>query len=171
MIETERLILRKVDPVKDFEPLARAMADENTVRYLGTKPLSRHDAWRSMAVVMGHWEIRGFGLFTLENKVTGEWVGRAGPWYPEGWPDKEIGWTIAPDHLRKGYGTEAARASIDYAFNTLGWARVIHIIMEGNEASMALARSIGSELISEHQGIPGICEEKVFIFGQARPGS
>jgi RimJ/RimL family protein N-acetyltransferase len=169
VIETDRLILRRVDPEKDFEAWAKAMADENTVRYLGTKPMSRNDAWRSMAVVMGHWEIRGFGFFSLESKETGEWVGRVGPWYPEGWPDKEVGWTISPEHLRKGYGTEAARASIEYAFTVLGWEKVIHLIMEGNEASMALAKSVGSSLLSEHAGLPGICEEKVFVFGQENP--
>jgi RimJ/RimL family protein N-acetyltransferase len=169
VIETERLILRRVDPEKDFEAWAKAMADENTVKYLGTKPMSRNDAWRSMAVVMGHWEIRGYGSFSLESKETGEWVGRVGPWYPEGWPDKEVGWTISPQHLRKGYGAEAARASIEYAFDILGWKKVIHLIMDGNEASMALAESIGSSLLSEHAGLPGICEEKVFIFGQINP--
>lgn len=171
MIETKRLILRRVDPERDFEALAETMADENTVRYLGTKPMSRNDAWRSMAVVMGHWEIRGYGFFSLESKETGEWVGRVGPWYPEGWPDREIGWTIAPRHLRKGYGAEAARASIDYAFNVLGWEKVIHLIMEGNEASVALAKSVGSSLLSKHAGLPGICEENVFIFGQNNPAA
>jgi RimJ/RimL family protein N-acetyltransferase len=171
MIETERLILRKVDPERDFEPLAQAMADENTVKYLGTRPLSRHEAWRSMAAVIGHWEIRGFGFFSLESKETGEWIGRVGPWYPEGWPDREVGWTIAPQHLRKGYGAEAARASIAYAFDTLRWQRLIHIIMEGNAASVALARSVGSRFIREQQGLPGIADEKVLIFGQDRPGS
>lgn len=169
MIETERLILRRVDPEKDFEAWAKAMADENTVRYLGTKPMSRKDAWRSMAEVMGHWEIRGYGFFSLESRETGEWVGRVGPWYPEGWPDKEVGWAISPEHLRKGYGAEAARASIDYAFNVLGWEKVIHVILEGNVASMALAKSVGSSLLSEHDGLPGICEGKVFVFGQGNP--
>ena len=169
MIETERLILRKVNPEKDFEAWAKTMADENTVRYLGTKPMSRNDAWRSMALVMGHWEIRGYGFFSLESKETGEWVGRVGPWYPEGWPDKEVGWIISPEHLRKGYGAEASRASIKYVFEVLGWKKVIHLIMDGNEASMALARSIGSTLLAEHAGLPGICEEKVFVFGQGNP--
>ena len=54
IIETERLILRQVDPDRDFEPWAKAMADENTVRYLGTKPMNRAESWRSMAVVIGH---------------------------------------------------------------------------------------------------------------------
>jgi len=168
MIETERLILRETDPERDFESLARAMADEDTVRYLGIKPMNRADAWRSMALVMGHWAIRGYGFFSLEHKETGQWVGRVGPWYPEGWPEPEVGWTISPEFLRQGYAFEAASACIEYAFNTLGWSRVIHVILEGNLPSIALARKLGSALLRSQQGIPGVTEEKVLIYGQNR---
>ena len=98
--------------------MARAMADEATVRYLGVEPMNRQQAWRSMAAIMGHWEIRGYGFFSLESKETGEWVGRVGPWNPEGWPAPEVGWTISPDHLRKGYATEAAFASVGLRLST-----------------------------------------------------
>ena len=168
MIETERLILRRMDPDRDFEPLAKAMANENTVRYLGVKPMSREEAWRSMAVVMGHWEIRGFGFFSLEEKESGDWVGRVGPWYPMGWPSPEVGWTISPDHLRKGYATEAALASIDYAFNVLGWDGVIHVILTGNVGSIGVAEKVGSRLLRRQQGIPGLLEDEVLIYGQSR---
>lgn len=168
MIETERLILRKTDPERDFDAIARAMADESTVRYLGIKPMSRPEAWRSMAALMGHWEIRGYGFFALEHKVTGEWVGRVGPWFPEGWPAPEVGWTISPDHLRQGYATEAARASIDYAFNTLGWNEVIHVIMPGNTGSIGVAEKVGSRLLRTQKGIPGVLDDEVLIYGQSR---
>jgi RimJ/RimL family protein N-acetyltransferase len=170
ILETERLILRPVDPDRDFEPWAKAMADENTVRYLGTKPMNRAESWRSMAMAIGHWAIRGYGFFSLEHRETGAWVGRVGPWYPEGWPAPEVGWTISPDHLGRGYATEAALASLRYAFDTLGWKQVIHVIMEGNEASMAVARKIGSTLVREQQGVPGVTDQKVFIYGQTAGG-
>jgi len=169
IMETERLILRKIDPERDFDAWAKSMADSDTVRYLGTKPMNRAEAWRSMAMAMGHWAIRGYGFFSLQHKQTGAWVGRVGPWYPEGWPEPEIGWTISPDHLRQGYATEAAIASIAYAFNTLGWPRIIHVILEGNEASVAVAKKLGSKLIRTQQGLPGVTVEKVMIYGQARP--
>jgi RimJ/RimL family protein N-acetyltransferase len=170
IIETERLILREIDPERDFEGWAESMADENTVRYLGSKPMNRAQAWRSMAMMIGHWSIRGYGFFSLESKQTGEWVGRVGPWFPEGWPEPEVGWTITPHHLRKGYAFEAARASIDYAFNTLGWSRVIHVIMEGNEASIALAKKLGSSFDRSEQGLQGVTQQKVVIYAQNAPG-
>lgn len=171
IIETERLILRKIDPERDFDEWAYSMADENTVRYLGTKPMSRAEAWRSMAGAIGHWTIRGYGFFSLENKETGEWVGRVGPWYPEGWPGPEVGWTISPRHLRRGYATEAARAAISYAFDTLGWDSLIHCILEGNEASMGVAEKVGSSLLRTQQGLQGITTENVLIYGQSRAGA
>jgi len=171
MIETERLILRRIDPERDFEPWAKSMADENIVRYLGMKPMSRAEAWKSMAHVIGHWEIRGYGFFSLEHKKTHEWVGRVGPWNPEGWPAPEVGWTISPDHLRKGYASEAARASVDYVFNTLGWSQVIHVIMNGNVASEGVAEKVGSKLLRTQQGVPGVTEEEVMIYGQSRQAS
>lgn len=168
IIETERLILREIDPERDFDEWAYSMADEATVRYLGTKPMSRAEAWRSMAAAIGHWSIRGYGFFSLENKETGEWVGRAGPWYPEGWPAPEIGWTISPRHLRKGYATEAARASVEFVFNTLDWDSVIHCILDGNEPSIGLAEKIGSRFLRDRQGIPGVTEGRVLIYGQSK---
>ena len=170
IIETDRLILRQADPERDFEPLARTMADEDTVRYLGMKPMNRAEAWRSMALAIGHWAIRGYGFFSVEHRATGAWVGRVGPWYPEGWPAPEVGWTLSPDHRGRGYATEAARASVEYAFSELGWPQVIHVIMEGNEPSIALAKRIGSTLVGEQQGLPGVTDQRVFIYGQAADG-
>lgn len=165
-IETERLILREIDPERDFEAWARTMADERTVRYLGTPVQDRALAWRNMAAVIGHWNIRGFGFFSCESKETGEWVGRVGPWYPEGWPEPEIGWTISPEQWGKGYATEAARASLAFAFDTLGWRHVIHVILEGNDASIAVAEKLGSTFIRAEQGLPGVTDQRVVIYGQ-----
>lgn len=169
ILETERLILRPVDPEKDFEGWARAMGDEQTVRYLGGEIMSRADAWRNMAMVMGHWQIRGFGFFSLENRETGEWVGRVGPWYPNGWPQPEVGWTISPDHLRKGYATEAGRACIQYAFDELGWDRVIHMILQGNEGSIAVAEKLGSTFLRREPSLPGVTDDPVLMYGQDAP--
>ncbi len=169
IIETERLILREIDPERDFEPWARSMADEITVRYLGTAPMNREQAWRNMAMAIGHWAIRGYGFFCLEHRETGQWVGRVGPWNPEGWPAPEIGWTISPDHLRQGYAYEAAVVSLDYVFNVLDWPRVIHVIMEGNQPSIALAEKLGSRLVRTQQGVPGVTDERVLIYGQEKP--
>ena len=170
VLETERLILRPIDPERDFEPWAQCFADEETVRFLGGKVFDRANAWRNMAMVMGHWQIRGYGFFSVEEKATGDWVGRVGPWNPEGWPEPEVGWTIAKPHWRKGYAREAGRAAIDYALHTLGWPSVIHVILKGNAASIATAETLGSTFLREEPNLPGITDEPVLVYGQARQG-
>lgn len=102
-------------------------------------------------------------------KESGKWLGRVGPWNPEGWPEPEIGWTLHPDSHGHGYATEAAQASVDYAFDTLGWKRTIHIIVDGNEASMRVAERVGSKRTGEINEIPGIYEGHCWIYSQDRP--
>lgn len=169
-IETERLVLRAIDPARDFEPWSKAMADAETVRFIGGQVLDRALAWRNMAMVVGHWSIRGYGFFSVEHRETGEWLGRVGPWYPEGWPAPEIGWTITREHWGRGYATEAARASLDYAFGTLGWRRAIHVILKGNERSAAVAGRLGSVLVETRQGLPGVTDQEIEIYAQEAPG-
>jgi RimJ/RimL family protein N-acetyltransferase len=62
----------------------------------------------------------------------------------EGWPGTEVGWGIVPSAWRNGYAAEAAVAAIDWAFETLGWSEVLHLIAPDNVASQAVARALGS---------------------------
>ncbi|MEN7344084.1 MAG: GNAT family N-acetyltransferase [Pseudomonadota bacterium] len=165
-IETDRLILRTIDPERDLDAWADAMADEETVKYIGGQTMDRAQSWRNMAMVMGHWQIRGYGFFSVEEKSTGDWVGRVGPWNPEGWPQPEIGWTIARPHWGKGYASEAATASLTYVRDVLRWESVIHAILDGNDASASVAKKIGSTKIREQQGLGGVTDGLVWIYGQ-----
>jgi RimJ/RimL family protein N-acetyltransferase len=167
-IETERLILRNIDPDRDFEAWARTMASEDTVRYLDGRVLDRAMAWRHMASIIGHWQIRGYGFFSVEEKASGNWVGRVGPWYPEGWPEPEVGWTISPDYWGKGFATEAGRAAVEYVFRELGWKRVVHVILDGNERSVAVAEKVGSVFERRQKGLPGVTGQDVLIYAQER---
>ena len=141
-IETERLILREWRQ-GDFETYARWMADPEIVRWLTGEPMARADAWRSLAVMAGHWALRGYGFWAVEEKTSGELVGRVGLWNPETWPGLEVGWTLAPEHQGKGYASEAALASMDYAFLTQPIAKLISVIHVNNTASQKVAARIG----------------------------
>ena len=165
-LETDRLLLRPIDPERDFEAWARTMADPNTVKYLGTEPMDRSAAWRHMALLIGHWSILGYGFFSVINKQTNDWVGRVGPWNPEGWPEPEVGWTISPDHRGNGFASEAAVAAIRFVFETLKWPRVAHCIFQGNEPSVGVAKKVGSKLLRTQQGIAGVTDRPVWIYGQ-----
>ena len=83
-LTSERLILRPFRE-NDLDAFARCCQDEETMRYLGGT-LSREDAWRQMAMLLGHWQLRGYGMWALEERATGAFVGRLGFHRPEGWP-------------------------------------------------------------------------------------
>src|ERR1044071_4840732 len=94
-IETERLILRGPRP-EDFEGWAAYMADGAASKFIGG-PQVRSVAWRGFLQVAGAWLIQGFSMFQVEEKATGRWIGRLGPWMPEGWPGTEVGWGLIPE--------------------------------------------------------------------------
>jgi len=164
-LETERLILR-VPEERDLEPLAAAMADEETARHIGGTQ-SPPMVWRSIASIIGHWALRGYGFFTVEDKASGEWLGRVGPWYPHGWPQPEVGWTIKREAWGKGYASEAAARSMDWAFDELGWAAVIHLIDEANTGSQGVATKLGSRNLGRKAEVAGF-GMIVDVWGQSR---
>ena len=153
VLETERLLLRPTT-ISDFEPLCTMMADEVTTRFIGGVQ-SPELAWRSLCGIAGHWQLRGYGFFSVIEKATGQWLGRVGPWYPHGWPQPEIGWTLNRESWGKGYATEAAIACMDHAFDTLGWDSVIHLIHADNRGSQAVAARIGSANTGQEVEVPG----------------
>ena len=144
ILETERLILR-APAAEDFEAWVEFASDEETMRYLGGVQ-ARSVAWRGFMTVAGAWAMQGFAMFSAIEKASGRWVGRLGPWRPEGWPGAEIGWGLAREAWGKGYATEGAAAAIDYAFDVLGWTEAIHTIEPGNIGSQAVAKRLGSTL-------------------------
>lgn len=165
-IETERLILRP--PVEDdLDGWAEMMGDEATARFIGgVQP--RPAAWRGLAAMAGSWALKGFGMFSLIEKDSGRWVGRLGPWQPEGWPGTEVGWGLTRDAWGKGYATEGSIAAIDWAFDTLGWSEVIHCIDPENKGSIGVAQRLGSTNLRPGQLPPPFEAYRVDIWGQSR---
>lgn len=139
---TERLVMRPPE-AQDLDAWAEASAEPDTMRFIGGAK-SRSEAWRDLCQMAGAWSIRGFAMFSVIERDTGRWVGRIGPWMPEGWPGTEVGWAIARAFAGRGYALEAATAAIDYATDVLGWDEVIHTIDPENVASIRLAERLGS---------------------------
>lgn len=165
-IETQRLILR-LPQLSDFDNYATMMGDEETARYIGGHML-RAAAWRKFLQMPGAWAMQGFAMFSLVEKASGEWIGQAGPWMPEGWPGTEVGWSIKRSMWGKGYAHEAAIAATDWAFDNLGWSEVIHSIQPLNQASIALAERLGSRYLGPGQLPPPFEDVQIGIWGQTR---
>jgi len=165
-IETARLLLR-LPRAGDFDAYADYMADPESAEFLGgVQP--RSVAWRGFAQIVGAWELCGFSMFSVIEKASGDWIGRVGPWMPEGWPGAEIGWGIIRSHCNRGYATEAARASMDWAFEALGWQDVVHTIAPDNAASQAVARKLGSRNRGPGRLPPPFDDTPIEIWGQTR---
>lgn len=144
VLRTERLILRGPE-ARDFEPVAAFLASERAAHVGGVRP--RHRAWITFAALVGHWELRGYGMWSLEVPATGAFVGMVGLYDPEGWFAPEIGWWIvAPAFEGKGYAREAAVAARRYAYEIVGWREAFSVIAPANLRSIALAERLGATL-------------------------
>jgi RimJ/RimL family protein N-acetyltransferase len=145
-LRTDRLQLRMFRP-DDLEAYAAMCADPEVMRYLGDgKALSRADAWRQMAMILGHWQLRGFGLWAVEERASGDLVGRIGFFQPEGWPGFELGWMLRRASWGKGYATEGGRRALAHAFTELGRTHLISLIRPTNQASIRVAERLGQSL-------------------------
>ena len=150
---------------EDFDAYAKMCADPEVMRFIGGKTLDRFEAWRNLAAHVGHWQLRGYGPWAVEEKATGALVGRIGFYYPATWPAFEIGWTLAREHWGKGYATEGARRALDYAWNELDKDHVISLIHPDNKGSINVAERLGEK----REGKTELLGHDVWIYGIDRP--
>ncbi|HEY8186074.1 MAG TPA: GNAT family N-acetyltransferase [Pyrinomonadaceae bacterium] len=164
VLETERLLLRMWRE-DDLEEYAKICADPEVMRFIGGKTFSLTESWRHMAFMIGHWQLRGYGHWVVEEKSSGRLLGRLGFLNPAGWPGFEIGWTLGREYWGKGYATEGARRALDYGFTELDRDHVISCIHPDNAASIRVAERLGEKLEGESEilGIP------VLVYGVDRP--
>jgi RimJ/RimL family protein N-acetyltransferase len=147
VVETQRLILRPWRAA-DIAANTAMLSDPDTARFItpdGQPVTTELSGWRNAAIISGHWALHGFGMFAVEEKSSGRYVGRVGPWQPAEWPGFEVGWAIARESRGKGYAEEAARASINWAFATFDIGEVIHCIRADNTPSQGVARRLGAQ--------------------------
>ena len=149
-LRTQRLRMRGFR-FDDYERWAEVLRDPEVGAGLG-KPsgLTAHEAWLDMSMLTGHWKLRGFGHWALEEVETGALAGRAGLYHPPDWPGLEVGWTVAHEHWGKGYAPEAARAACEWAHEQLGARHILSLIHPDNRNSIRVAEKLGETLEGEH---------------------
>lgn len=147
-LETDRLILRLfVDD--DWRALHEHFSDADCTRFTFRRALTEAGSWRAMASMAGHWQLRGYGPYAVEEKSTRTVLGTVGPWYPLEWPEPEIKWALARRHWGKGYASEAVRAVQRMAHERLPDMSLISLIDSQNAASIRLALAVGATLERE----------------------
>ncbi len=145
-LETARLVLRDYRQT-DFDAFAAFYQTERS-RFIGG-PLSPEMAWRGLATHLGHWALRGYGFWAVEEKASGQFCGHVGLWFPEGWPEPEVGWVMMGNAEGRGIAQEAALAARAHAYGPLGWRTAISAIDPGNLRSIRLAQRLGCVLESD----------------------
>lgn len=161
-LETERLRLRPLAK-SDMDDYAALYADPEVLRYLGggAQPWDRGRSSRHMAFVVGQWLVGDAGMWAVEHKETGAFLGVIGFSSPEGWPGFELAWTLARRFWGRGYATEGARAALAHGFTVLRKDRVISLIHPENQASIRLAERLGQSL----QGQAEILGKEHLLYG------
>lgn len=151
-LETTRLILRGPEP-EDY-PDFKATFTSYRARFMGG-PLNAYETWMLYAAEIGHWQIRGYGMWMIHDRQTDETYGMAGAWKPAKWPEAEIAWVIWPDKNGKGYALEATHAVRKYLYGQKGWETAVSYIDPKNLDSIRLAERLGAVKDAEAQTIDG----------------
>ncbi|HLO65221.1 MAG TPA: GNAT family N-acetyltransferase [Azonexus sp.] len=147
-LETARLLLRPFRE-EDWQAMHRHYSDPACTRYTLGRSLSEGESWRLTATLAGHWLLRGYGPYALEEKASGQLVGTCGLWFPGDFPEREIKWAVLSEHQGKGFASEAAQAVLAMALAHFPERPPISFIHRDNAASIGVARSIGAVLEDE----------------------
>lgn len=163
---TDRLQLRRFR-ADDFEAHARICADPDVMRYIRAGALTRADAWWQLARYMGHWDLRGYGLWAVVERSSGRLIGHLGYLDPEGGEGFELGWALARESWGKGYAFEGVTAALQHAFTVLDRDHLICVIHPENSRSIRLAERLGATRERETE----ISGTRALVFGIRRPHS
>lgn len=146
-IETSRLVLRRPLP-EDVGPLAEINSDPEVMKYIGDGRVRTFEQTaEGIPRAIREWDERGHGLFSVDRRDTGEfigWVALTVPSFlPEVLPAIEIGWRLARRHWGQGFATEAAREALRFGFQSCGFDAIISIRHVDNDASRRVMEKLG----------------------------
>ena len=141
-VETDRLLLRLWEEA-DFDQFATYYADADNAKYVGGQK-NRDDAWRHFVLQIGHWALKGFGYWAVDEKASGNFVGCVGLWQSPGWPELELGYWLLNEYRGKGYAREASMECIAFAKNHLKTKSLVSYIDPDNASSIKLVESLGA---------------------------
>lgn len=163
-LDTERLTLRPLreDDVRAFFELSQ---DPEVFRFVGDRRApTLQEAWRAVAGWIGHWAMRGYGQWAIEEPKSGRFIGRAGIINPVDWPGPEVGYVLGRAYWGRGYATEAAGAAMSWGFEQIGFDDLISLIDPDNAASIRVATRLGEAL----RGETDLLGHRLLVFGISR---
>ena len=158
-LKTERLDLR-APCAADFETYRDFYADEAASEAYGG-PLSSELSWRKLAYDIGHWHLRGYGMWSAYRRDDGKMAGGVGLVWPPGWPCPELTWWIMPDARRQGFAFEISRAVIAFGYENLNWDTVRTYMNDENKAAQRLAQKLGGTVLAR-ESFPDGLERNIY---------
>jgi len=164
-LETERLVLR-LPRETDISAYLEFYSDKDAPHFYGG-PLSELGTWNALAKNLGHWALRGYGMWTVVHKDSNEVIGGCGLVAPQGWPRPELTWWILPSARKQGFAKEASRATIQFGYEQLGWEIVQTHMNDENKAARALTLSLGAKKIAR-EPFPDGHSRDIFQFPDIR---
>jgi RimJ/RimL family protein N-acetyltransferase len=144
-LATDRLLLREWRDA-DRTPFAELNADPDVARFLNG-PRDRAESDALIDRISAHWAEHGFGLWALERREDGRFIGFTGLYRPafeaHFTPAVEVGWRLAREAWGLGYATEAGRAALAYGFETVGLDELVSFTVPANVRSRAVMERLG----------------------------
>lgn len=153
-LQTKRLVLRGLR-AEDFDPYLEFFGDAEASAFYGG-PLNPDRTWMRLAADIGHWALRGYGLWAVTDQRDDRMVGACGVVWPHGWPRSELTWWIAPRARRNGFAEEASRAVIAHAYGEWGWPLVETHMKDENLPARNLVLKLGGEIIARETFPDGV---------------
>jgi len=144
ILETKRLLLRHL-VMDDLDELFALYRDPDIRKYFPEGVLNYADTKEELEWFLnGHPKHPELGLWATIHKESGKFIGRCGllPWTIEGQDEVEIAYLLDKAFWHQGLATEAAKAILEYGFNTLNLSRLICMIDPDNTASQKVAERI-----------------------------
>jgi RimJ/RimL family protein N-acetyltransferase len=148
-LETERLLLRMFR-LEDWKDIHEYYGDAGCTTYTSGRPLKENESWQKMAALLGHWQLRRYGPYAIEEKKLQRVIGVTGLDYPYDWPEPEIQWGLAKQFWGKGYAKEAVMAVKKMCRQFIPHISLISLIHPHNLNSINLAKAVGAQFEREH---------------------
>jgi RimJ/RimL family protein N-acetyltransferase len=140
VIETPGLVLRGYREA-DFEAFATFAASERSCFVGG--PQTRFESWRAFMAAIGHWVLRGHGMWVAEHRESGAMAGRIGVIFNDGWLEPELAWHIYDGFEGRGLAHEGALAAREHAARHWQMPSLMSYIDPANTRSVRLAQRLG----------------------------
>ncbi|WP_298420203.1 GNAT family N-acetyltransferase [uncultured Kordia sp.] len=152
ILETERLVLREFI-IEDVAFVIQLVNTPTWIEFIGDRNIKTETAAQDYIEnsLMKSYATNGFGLWLMKLKETSKPIGMCGLVKRDTLEDVDIGFALLPEYGRKGYTFEAAKATLNYAKDTLNIQKIVAITDTKNAASIGLLNKIGLQFEKELQ--------------------